>query len=84
MLGNPRPSWALRGLWTNRVAGKKVIPAVAAYRPEDFDYLISQIACGNIKPVIGHHYPLDQVAEAHRFVESGDKTGNLVINVISG
>ena len=81
VLGNPRLSWALRGLWTSWTTGKKIIPALAPYHNEDFNFLISHIESGKIKPVIEKRFPLEEVAEAHRFVETGNKTGNLIIVV---
>lgn len=50
-------------------------------RAEDLDYLARLVADGRLRVVIDRRYPLDEIARAHRYVDSGEKSGNVIITV---
>src|SRR5438270_7454493 len=73
LLANPGLSQMVRGRWTSRRSSKQVIFGAASEKTEDLKFLKELIEARKIKPVIDRRYPLEQIAEAHRYVDTGHK-----------
>jgi NADPH:quinone reductase-like Zn-dependent oxidoreductase len=68
-------------LLTRLIGDKKVTLGVGKYRKEDVLFVKGLIEAGEYRPVIDRTYPLEDVVEATRYVETGEKTGNVVLTV---
>ncbi len=79
---NPTFSMVMRSLW-NRLSGKQktVRTGLAGETGADFATLRDLAESGALKPVIDREYPLAELVEAHRYVDTGRKAGNVIVNI---
>jgi 2-desacetyl-2-hydroxyethyl bacteriochlorophyllide A dehydrogenase len=84
VLGNPPFRHLLLRCLSALFGTRRVRFALAGYAIPDLEYLRQLLQAGRIKPVIDRSYPLEQAVEAHRYVETGRRIGNVVLNVDAG
>ena len=68
-------------LITPVLGGKKVLFPVPPTKKEDIVFLGKLAEEGKFRPVIDRQYALEQIVEAYKYVETGMKTGNVVIKI---
>ena len=71
----------LWSLWTKHIGDKRAKLGIAKYRKDDVLFLKRLIESGEYRAVIDRSYPLEDVVEATRYVDAGQKTGNVVLTV---
>ena len=71
----------LRGLWVSMTSRHTVIAGPAGVKRDDLLTLAALAEAGAFRPVIDRIYPFDQIVEAHRYVDTGRKKGNVIISV---
>jgi NADPH:quinone reductase-like Zn-dependent oxidoreductase len=70
-----------QGMWTSMQAGKRIAAGPAFPTREDLEFLVKLTQEGKIRAVIDRRFPLEQTAAAHAYVDTGHKTGSVIITV---
>ncbi len=68
-------------LVTPLLGGKKVLFPLPRITKDDVNFLGKLVETGRFKPVIDRYYPLEQIVDAYKYVLTGQKIGNVVINI---
>ena len=81
VVANPHTPQFIRGLWTSLTSDKKMIFSSGTATDEHLRAVTELVEAGELRPVIDRQYPLERMAEAHRYADTDQKQGNIVIVV---
>ncbi len=81
LMANPGFRQIVSARWTARGSRKRVSFAGSGGSNEELAYLRGLVEAGRLHPVIGRRFGLEQIVEAHRYAESDQKLGNVVVIV---
>jgi NADPH:quinone reductase-like Zn-dependent oxidoreductase len=73
--------WNMLGVLLTRWSNRRIVSSWPRYEKEDVQFLERLLEAGEYRAVIDRTYPLEQVVEATRYVETWQKTGNVVLTV---
>ena len=71
-------------LWTKLIGDKRVALPLPNWKPEDMRFVKGLVEAGAYRAVVDRVCPLEDVVEATRYVETGQKTGNVVLTLNGG
>jgi NADPH:quinone reductase-like Zn-dependent oxidoreductase len=81
VVANPHTAQLFRGLWASLTSDKKLIFSSGGAADEHLRAVTELVEAGALRPVVDRRYPLEQMAEAHRYADTEQKLGNIVIVV---